>query len=87
MQSGPAARSNSPSGGAADALRARAGAAGAISAPDAIGAGIGLWRRLRGGFNGGRLVSKPAKPRQRRAQIMAMHDHVDHAVVFQIFAR
>ena len=44
-----------------------------------------LRRRLRRGFERRRLGQQPAQPRQRRAQLVAMHHHVDHAVVVQIF--
>ena len=37
------------------------------------------------GFQRRRFGQEPAQPRQRRAQVVAMHHHVDHAVVFQIF--
>ena len=53
------------------------------SAHAEAGSGAGKLARLRRA--GRRLGQQPAQPRNRGAQIAAVHHHVDHAVIAQIF--
>ena len=52
---------------------------------DPIWAAVAASARLRRGFQRRRFGQQAAQPRQRRAHLVAMHHHVDHAVVAQIF--
>src|SRR4249920_1022149 len=60
----------------------------AINSPSGWGLAAGRFTR---GAQPARLPAprrsgpEPAQPRQRRAHLVAMHDHVDHAVIEQIF--